>query len=219
MIRPLWRFALAWRYRLFERQRYDQPALEWVEGQPLLVLPQVFNPRLLRSGEFLVRNLNERLIPPGSRVLDMGTGSGVGALVAARWADRVVAVDINPEAVRCARINVALSRREERIEVREGDLFGPVQGERFDVVLFNPPYYRGTPQSPLDQAWRSTDVVERFAAGLRAHLTPGGHALVVLSTDGEQGAFLSAFRDRGLAVQVVARRDLVNEVLTVYRLC
>jgi hypothetical protein len=48
-------------------------------------------------------------------------------------------------------------------------------------------------------------------------LSPAGSALVVLSSDGEQAAFLDAFRANGLACQVVARRDLLNETLTVYR--
>ena len=99
----------------------------------------------------------------GGSALDMGTGSGVGAIFAARRGYRVVAVDINPQAVRCARINTLLNRLEERIEVRRGDLFEPVRGERFDLVLFNPPFFVGEPRSDLDRAWRGREVLERFA--------------------------------------------------------
>ncbi|HEX5501937.1 MAG TPA: methyltransferase, partial [Thermomicrobiales bacterium] len=219
VIRALWRVGLRWRYRLFQRHRYDRLTLEHVAGLPILVLPGVFNPKLLRTGEFLVAALNDGLLPPGARVLDLGAGSGVGAVAAAcRGAARVVATDTNPAAVRCAGLNALLNDVAGRVAVREGDLFTPVGGERFDVVLFNPPYYRGTPRDDLDRAWRSPDVLERFAAGLADHLAPGGHALVVLSTDGEAPAFLRACVARGLAVDAVARRDLVNEVLTVYRL-
>jgi hypothetical protein len=70
----------------------------------------------------------------------------------------------------------------------------------------------------LDHAWRSEDTVERFAAGLRDHLTQRGHALVVLSTDGDTPAFLRAFADHGFATSVVVRRDFGNEVLTVYEM-
>ncbi|MGH2542848.1 MAG: HemK2/MTQ2 family protein methyltransferase, partial [Ardenticatenaceae bacterium] len=148
----------------------------------------------------------------------MGAGAGIGALFAAQWAGRVVAVDINPEAVRCARINVMLNRVEERVEVRQGDLFAPVSDERFDVVLFNPPYFRGAPRDALDQAWRADDVIERFTEGLHDHLAPRGYALVVLSSDGEAPAFLRAFRSHGFDPEVVAERDARNEILTVYRL-
>jgi HemK-related putative methylase len=206
------------RYLLFQRHRYDNLVLERVHGTPILVLPRVFNPQLLRTGAFLAGALDDQLIPPGAAVLDMGTGSGVGAVFAARWAGRVVAVDINSAAVRCARINALMHGLEGRIDVREGDLFAPVAGERFDVILFNPPYFRGTPRDALDRAWRSEDTVERFAVGLRDHLTPRGRALVVLSTDGDAPAFLRAFADQGFGVGIAARRDFGNEVVTVYEL-
>jgi release factor glutamine methyltransferase len=205
-------------FRLFQRHRYGRLVLEEVAGTPILVLPQVFNPKLFRSGEFLVQCLGSKVIPPGSTVLDMGTGSGVGAVFAARWAGRVVAVDLNPEAVRCARINALMHRLEGKIEVRLGDLFTPVAGERFDLVLFNPPYFRGEPSGALDRAWRSNDVVERFATGLRSALLPSGHALVVLSSQGDISGALAAFQGHGLKVATLAKRDLINEVLTVYRL-
>ncbi len=214
----LWRFITRWRYRLFMRGRYDRLVLEHVAGKPILVLPGVFNPKLLRTGEVLARTLDARVIPEGSTVLDMGTGSGIGAVFAAQWAGRVVAVDVNPAAVRCARINALLNGVEDRVEVVEGDLFAPVEGRRFDLVLFNPPYYRGTPRGELDRAWRSADVVERFAAELPGHLLPGGCALVVLSSDGERDAFLRSFRSEGFDVGTVAERDFGNEVVTVYRL-
>lgn len=216
-VRSLWRRWLRWRFQLFQRRRYDHLVLERVNGTPLLVLPQVFNPKLFRTGAFLVEALDAQLIPPGSLVLDLGTGSGVGAIAAARWARRVVAVDINPAAVRCARINALLNGVEDRVEAREGDLFAAVRGQQFDVVLFNPPYFRGTPRDLLDRAWRATDVIERFAVELGRHLAPNGHALVVLSSDGEARAFLQAFAASGLVTTVVAERDLINETLTVYR--
>jgi HemK-related putative methylase len=218
-VRVLWRSLRHWRYRLFQRQHYDRLVLERVAGYPILVLPAVFNPRLLHSGEFLARCLDDRLIPPGAAVLDLGTGTGIGAIASARWAQRVVAVDINPAAVRCARINALLNRCDDRVEVRQGDLFAPVADERFAVVLFNPPFYRGVPRDALDRAWRATDVVERFAAELAGHLSTAGYALVVLSTVGDTPAFLAAFRRHGLIVTREATRDLMNESLMLLRLC
>src|SRR5688572_10666790 len=107
-LRPLGRRLLAWRYRLFQTHRHNRLVLEQVAGKPLIVLPEVFNPKLFRSVEFLAETLGPELVPLGAKVLDMGTGSGVGAVFAAAWAGQVVAVDINPAAVRCARINALL---------------------------------------------------------------------------------------------------------------
>jgi release factor glutamine methyltransferase len=216
--RPVWKRLLYLRFLLTQRHRYGRLVLEWVNGRPFLVLPQVFNPGLFASGPWLAALIDQRddLLPPGARVLDLGTGSGIGAISAARKAQHVLATDINPQAVRCARLNALLNGVEQRVEARQADLFDGLT-ERFDLVLFNPPYYRGTPSSALDQAWRSPDVLERFACQLPGVLSPAGSALVVLSSDGEQAAFLDAFRANGLACQVVARRDLLNETLTVYR--
>jgi HemK-related putative methylase len=197
------------------RRRLGRTVLEEIDGLPLLVLPEVFNPKVFRTGDLLARAVS-RLPEAAGTALDLGTGTGLGALCAARRGYRVTAVDVNPEAVRCARLNALLHRLEDRIDVREGDLFAPVAGERFDLVLFNPPFFRGTPQSPLDRAWRSEDVLERFAAELPGHLTATGRALVLLSTDGEGEAMIAAARDRRQSIGVAARRDFGNEVMTIY---
>lgn len=215
--RTIWQRLLWWRFRLFQQHRHERLVLERVEGRPLLVLPGVMNPALFRTGPFLARHLRRHPLPAGATVLDMGTGSGLLAIVAAERAGRVVAVDVNPEAVRCARINALLNRVEARMTVYHGDLFAPVAGERFDLILFNPPFFGGEPDGPFDQAWRSNSIARRFAGELPAYLAPEGAALVVLSSQGQEGAFVEAFQQAGLDVTVAARSDLTNELLTVYQ--
>src|SRR3954447_7327269 len=182
------------------RRRLGRVSLEEIDGVALVVLPEGFNPAVYRTGTLLARAV-AAWTPAGPaediRVLDVGTGSGVGSVFAARRGFRAVAVDVNPEAVRCARINALLHHLEERIDVRQGDLFSPVAGERFDLVLFNPPFFRGEPAGDLDRAWRGTDVLERFAAGLPDALTQDGTALLCLSTDGDGDALLAKLRDGG----------------------
>jgi len=187
-----------------------------LNGTPIIVLPGVFDGVRLRTGAFLAQALDGEACPPGARVLDLGTGSGLGAVYAARWGARVIATDLNPEAARCARVNALARHLDERIETRVGDLFEPVRGERFDVILFNPPYYRGSPRDLSDGAWRSPDVFDRFLRELPEYLTPTGRALVVLSSDGDLAGALSDARH--LAVRALRQRDLRNEVLTVYDL-
>jgi HemK-related putative methylase len=209
--------AMALGYRLAGKDRYDDFRLERVNGVPFIVMPTVFNPKVPRTGEFLGSLLDSRLVQRDWQVLDMGTGSGVCAVFAAKHARRVVAVDINPAAVRCAAINAQLNHLEHKIEVRLGDLFAAVADERFDLVLFNPPFLRGAPRDDRDRAWRSSDIAERFAAGLGARLRPGGSALVLLSTFGDGRFFLEEFAKRGLVVSMLAERRFVNERLTVFR--
>jgi HemK-related putative methylase len=210
--------AMYWRFRLLQRHRHDGVVLEHVGGLPLLVIPGVLNPNLMRTGAFFAAQLGPGLIAPDSDVLDMGTGSGVCAVAAAKHARCVVAVDINPAAVRCARINALLSGLEARIDVREGDLFAPLNGRRFDVVLFNPPFIRAAARSDADRAWRSLDVAERFAAGLGEHLKPAAFALLLLSTYGDAGQYIRALRQRNFALTPLAEREFVNEKLTLLEL-
>jgi release factor glutamine methyltransferase len=207
---------LALRYRLY-RRRYGRLALEMLDGVPLLVLPEVFNPVITMTGAFLVRTLMKQSWPAGPvDVLDLGTGSGVGAIFAARRGAQVKAVDINPEAVRCARINVLLNHLEKQVEVRQGDLFEPVAGERFDLVFFNPPFYRGQPDDKLDHAWRGETIFERFSSQLPAILKPNGVAWLVLSSLGDCDELLRQLAATGFIIEVAAEKELLKELITVY---
>jgi Methyltransferase small domain len=76
---------------------------------------------------------------PVASALDVGTGNGVQALLAARHALAVVATDVNPHALAIARLNACLNGVG-NLELREGSYFAPVEGERFDLVTCNPPY-------------------------------------------------------------------------------
>ncbi len=213
--RSLYRQALRLWIRLTFRE-HDRLRVERYKGMDIVVLPGVFNGVRLRTGAFLAETLNASTLPPGARVLDLGTGSGIGALFAARRDASVVASDINPDAARCAQINALAHHLDQKIETRTGDLFAPVEGERFDLVLFNPPFYYGRPRNAGDAAWRSVDVFERFLQELPSHLAENGFALVVLSSDGDIGNLLLSAK--GLNVRPLRRRDLVNEILTVYEI-
>ncbi len=211
-VRSLYRFAQQARLRLWPDDHKTH--IRQVDGTPIMVLPGVFDGIRLRSGAFLVQAFATLPIPATARVLDLGTGSGIGAIFAARRTACVVATDINPEAVRCAQVNALTLHLEHKIQVRTGDLFEPVRGEQFDVILFNPPFYRDQPRDMADRAWRNLDVFDRFLLELPSHLSRSGFALIVLSTDGDiAGALFSA---KHLVVCPVTRRDLINEVLTVY---
>lgn len=212
----IWRLGLRVRFALLHRHRHDRDADEVIGGIPIHVSPGVFNPALFRVTPVFVGWLSDGLVPPGAVVLDLGTGSGVLAIAAAASASRVTAVDRNAAAVACARDNVAARSLTDRIDVRHGDLFEPVTGERFDLVLVNPPYLPGSPTTELEAAFLVGDFAERFASALPDHLAEGGRALVILSDQGDQGAFLDAFETAGLAAEPIRRRDLVSEIVTLW---
>jgi HemK-related putative methylase len=227
-LKPLARaMTLIWLYakRPFLLHRVRRYTIEHVDDVPIVVWPDVLNPVVFRSGELFARAVarDDLAAPPvGSvepRALDMGTGTGICAIFAARRGFRVTGVDINPEAVRCARVNVMLNRMDEMVEVIEGDLFEPLAGRRFDLILFNPPFYRGEPKSRFDMAWRSTDVFERFAAGLDNALAARGRALILLSTDGDAQGMLAALGRNAFRITPALRRNYGNELMTIYAVC
>lgn len=114
-------------------------------------------------------------------VLDLGTGCGIQALHARRFAARVVATDISERALDYARLNAELNGVD-GIEFRLGDLFAPVAGERFERIVSNPPFVI-TPRRPDVPAYEYRDgglegdaLVAAVVAGAADHLAPGGTA-------------------------------------------
>jgi methylase of polypeptide subunit release factors len=205
-------------YAISGQRRYDQYRVERVRGLSLLVIPGVSNPRILRTGAFFAEALASRPIGENTRVLDLGTGSGVCALQAARRTRSVIAIDINEAAVRCTRINAVMNRMDSRVDARCGDLFAPVPGMTFDLVLFNPPFCLGMPRDPRDAAWRSADLPQRFAQELGAYLAPGGEALLLLSSWGDAcPRFEAELRRQGFALSIFGVRRHIGEIVTILR--
>ncbi len=204
------------RFHLWQRRRFNKLVLEHVAGRPFLILPQVFNPTLFLTSKFMVSAFNEQLVPLGSRMLDMGTGSGIGAIFAAQRASQVVAVDVNPAAVRCAHINVLLNQAEDRVQVIESDLFAALPLQTFDVILFNPPFLIGEPTTLLDKAFWATDVIERFALTAADYLAINGRILLLLSSLANEPEILAHFPHFQIAI--AARQNLNSEVVTLYQL-
>ena len=119
---------------------------------------------------------------PFRRALDVGTGNGIQALLAARHAEAVVATDVNERALGFARFNVGLNGAE-NVELRQGTFLEPVAGERFDLVVANPPYVI-SPESSFvfrDSGLGRDQVSEQLVRGLPAVLEEGGLATIMVS--------------------------------------
>ncbi|MFV2172963.1 HemK2/MTQ2 family protein methyltransferase [Actinomadura sp. LOL_016] len=178
----------------------------------LLRPPGVYRPQT--DTALLADVLSRAGVAAGARVLDLGTGTGAVAMAAARCGAReVVAVDVAAAAVLAARVNARL--RNLPVRVLRGDLFAPVAGERFDVIVANPPYVIGdaVPEAVHGRAraWeagpRGRAVLDRICAQAPSHLTPGGTLLLVQSALSGVAATLVALRGAGTRPVVAARRD------------
>jgi SAM-dependent methyltransferase len=112
--------------------------------------------------------------------LDLGCGGGIQALLAARHSEHVIAVDKNPHALDFARFNAAFNGLR-NVECRQGDLFEPVVGQRFDLVVCNPPYVV-SPESRYtfrDSGRRGDALCEDVVRRAPGHLEEGGFATIL----------------------------------------
>ncbi|MEU6970333.1 HemK2/MTQ2 family protein methyltransferase [Kitasatospora aureofaciens] len=173
--------------------------------------PGVYPPQ--GDTELLADCVRRESLDDSSRVLDLCTGTGAVALVAARSGARVTAVDLSARAVVTAWCNTRLHRR--RIRLRRGDLLVPVTGRRFDLVTANPPYVPTasgirSPGRGAALAWDAGAdgrlVLDRICRTAPRVLASGGVLLVVQSALADVPATLAAMRRAGLRAGVAARR-------------
>jgi ribosomal protein L3 glutamine methyltransferase len=177
----------------------------YVGGVPFFVDERVIVPRsfigeLLRS-EAIVGGDNSLIPDIGSvtSVLDLCTGSGCLALLAAETfpAALVDAVDLSPAALDVARRNVADFAMDDRVTLHEGDLFAPLSGRQYDLIITNPPYvgeavmsalppeFLAEPAMALDGGVDGFDIVRRILAEAGDYLHPEGALMCEIGEDRE----------------------------------
>jgi release factor glutamine methyltransferase len=151
----------------------------------------------------------------GRRVLDIGTGTGALALAAARaGAAAVTAVDLSLRSIAATWMNCRIHRV--RCTVHRGDLFVPVAGQHFDLILANPPYVPATSnvvnRHRISRCWDGgldgRGVLDRLCAGAPGILAPDGMMLVVHSAVCGEDVTRRRLTDAGLRAEVLARSTI-----------
>jgi len=172
-------------------------------GKDFHVYPNTFWP--FNDSQPLVRNFK---IEPGDSVLDVGTGSGVIAVFACyRGASRVLALDINPAAIRSAKRNAHDHGFDGVMEVRRSNLFEKAGDEQFDVITANLPFRNKHAHDVVARSQWDTDfrTNTEFFAQVRHHLKPGGRIYFAHSNFGAPDAVRRLAKEAGFSIRMMAR--------------
>jgi len=178
----------------------------WFAGLPFRIDPRVLIPRS-PIAELIERQFAPWIDPRRvRRLLDVGTGSGCIAIACAKALPRarVDAVDICPEALEVAAINVRRHRLGRRVRLMRSDHFSALQGERYDIIVANPPYvgrremsglppeYRHEPPLALAAGREGLDSVRVILEEAGGHLRPGG--LLIVEVGNTEAAVRRTFK-------------------------
>ena len=155
------------------------------------------------------------------RVLEIGTGTGIIAVITSKITENVIAVDINGYAVECARKNAKINQSD--IDIRLGDLFDSVEDEKFDLILFNTPYLPTGEDERIDDelevAWDGGAdgrlVIDRFIEQLPVHLSPKGRVQLVQSSLSNIEETTGRLMEKGFDVSITASERFFFEEVVV----
>jgi release factor glutamine methyltransferase len=204
------------RIRQWHENAYNRGKAEAGPGQTVTYLSRtwVIPPEVMPItgvshllGEAVLAEVRE-----SDRVLDMGTGSGVNAILAASRATDVLAVDINPDAVEAARRNAERNGVADRVEVRHSDVFSDVDGE-FDLIVFDPPFRWFASRDQLEAAMTDENyrAMTEFFSAAKRHLTPTGRMLIFFGTSGDLPYLQHLADQEGSRTEVIAQEGLEKD--------
>ena len=188
-----------------------------------------FYPEVYEPAEDTFQLIESVEVKEGDTVLEIGTGCGIVALECARIGAEVICSDLNPHAVKLAKRNYLTDKSSLKgsVEIRQGDLFSVLnKDERFDVIIFNPPYLPTQPEDRMggtgwfdiatDGGVDGLEITKRFINGLNKHLKKTGHAYFVFSSLSDRKKLDEYIFNAGLKSEIILSRLFDDEQIDVY---
>jgi release factor glutamine methyltransferase len=156
-------------------------------------------------------------------VLDVGTGCGILGILAAKKARKVVAVDVNPHAAHCAKMNAKLNGVTEKMETLQSDLLKAIKkNEKFNLIIFNAPYLPSETMEEknwIERAWAGgptgRQLIDQFILQAPSYLMKGGRILLVQSTLSDVEKTVQKLGERRFCVRVLAKEKVAFETIVV----
>ena len=200
-----------WHEQALEGGRHDAPIIVTELDRTFVVPPDVYAPNPLGLAAIVLDEVGD-----DDRVLDMGTGSGVNGIVAASRSRDVLAVDVSPAAVACARDNAERNGVADRVTVQESDVFQNAPG-RFDLIIFDPPYRWFRPRDMFERGTADENyrTLTTFFDQAGDHLEPGGRILLSFGTTGDIDYLYHLIAESGLRREELRRVEGEKDGLAV----
>ena len=151
------------------------------------------------------------------RILDMGTGSGILAVEAARFSDEVIAADIDSGAIKSCQEKIQ-KNGSPKIKFIVSDLFAKVYG-KFDLIIFNPPYLPNHPDTKdiaLDGGEKGYELAQRFLGQAVHYLTKDGKILLLISTLTNRKKIEATLIEKKCKFKIIKEQKMDFESLFVY---
>lgn len=188
------------------------------KGITILVFPGVFHPGFYFSTKILLKYL-EKIELNRKYILELGAGTGLISIFAAKRGGFVTASDISLTAVYNIEKNVKMT--DANVEVVHSDLFDDIPNRRYDYILINPPYYKKSPSSEKEFAWFGGDDFQYFRklfAQLGNNYFENTNALMVLSDEADLEMIKSIAAENKFQMQEVFHKKTWGENHFIYKI-
>jgi release factor glutamine methyltransferase len=189
------------RWYLRKERRYTY------QGTVISVLPGVFHPGMFSSTNFILDYLEKQDLT-NQTLLEVGSGTGLISIMAAKAKAKATAIDISKIAIENTILNATSNHVE--LNIVHTDLFNNLEKHSFDWIIVNPPYYARDPKNERDLAWycgENFEYFKKFFKGLRGVAHPRSHIIMVLTKDCDLHKIFSLGREEGFMFELLKEKD------------
>ncbi|MEZ5084584.1 MAG: methyltransferase [Bacteroidales bacterium] len=205
-------------FRSFVNFYFSKPRNYRYKKIKAVVLPGVFFPHFTISTKLLLQFLETKELEHHT-FLELGCGTGIISVLAAKKGARVVASDINPTAIENAKLNATKNSVE--ITTYLSDLFAELPRQQFDFIIINPPYYPKTPKIMAEEAWfcgEHFEYFEKLFLTATNYFHDKSEVLMILSEDCELEKIKTMAAKNGLNMIILVKKKKWGEMNYIFRL-